>query len=90
MRTQLINKTQLIKLMLLCIVLLLPGILKAQDDLPCGGDDPYATECSLDGWLSVLLVAGVVYGAYAISRGKKAAEKITDREIGLKNIVSQL
>jgi hypothetical protein len=35
-------------------------------DLPCGGDDPYATECPVDTWNSALVVAGLVLGTYSV------------------------
>ena len=87
----LINKAQLLKLILLLMVIMLPSLAMAQDDLPCGGDDPYATECSLDGWLSILMVGGVGYGTYAISKSKKRVEKNKiEKETTFKSIVSPL
>ena len=40
-------------------------------ELPCGGDDPYATECPVDTWNSALVVAGLVLGTYSVYASRK-------------------
>ena len=71
----LISKTALFKAMLLCL-LMLPTMAMAitQDDLPCGGDDPYATECPLDTWLWPMVIATIGFAIYSINTAKGRTE----------------
>ncbi|MFD0792206.1 hypothetical protein ACFQZX_01180 [Mucilaginibacter litoreus] len=68
---RIINKTSLLTILAL-ILLILPFTVFAQiDDLPCGGDDPYATECPLDTWVWVLIVGAAAFGTSLINRNKE-------------------
>ncbi|TWR29030.1 hypothetical protein FPZ43_12275 [Mucilaginibacter pallidiroseus] len=44
-------------------------------DLPCGGEDPYATECPVDTWTYVLVIAGISFGTYSIHHANKTSER---------------
>lgn len=72
-----------IYLLAFCLLMLapLPGfsqsdpVLDDDLELPCGGDDPYATDCPVDSWTSLLVVGGVILGAVTISIAQKRSDK---------------
>jgi hypothetical protein len=60
--------------------LLYPLVARSQSidddlDLPCGGEDPYATECPVDTWTYVLVIAGISFGTYSIHHANKISER---------------
>jgi len=68
-----INKV-LISLLTL-VLLLLPGIVLAQDEA-CQGQDPTgnSTTCPLDTWVWVLVIAAAIFGAVSLNRRNKIRE----------------
>jgi hypothetical protein len=71
----LISKATLFKVIFLCL-LMLPTIAMAvdPDDLPCGGDDPYATDCPLDTWLWPMVIGTIGFAVYSINTAKGRTE----------------
>ena len=57
----------------ICIVCC-PSLLLAQD-LPCGGNDPYAT-CPLDSWVIVLAAIALIFAVVHLGRKQKAAPAV--------------
>ncbi len=70
----------------ICVFIAMPTRVWAQSDpvldddleLPCGGDDPYATECPLDTWTFILVVGGVIFGAASIYVAQKRADRVAN------------
>ena len=73
---KMISKIPLFKIILLCL-LMLPTMAMAvdPDDLPCGGSDPYATDCPLDTWLWPMVIATIGFAIYSINTAKGRIEQ---------------
>jgi hypothetical protein len=71
------SKTTLLGFILVC-QFILPNMAMAFDpgDLPCGGDDPYATECPIDTWLWPMVIATIGFAFYSINTANANKERI--------------
>ncbi|GGH19530.1 hypothetical protein [Mucilaginibacter phyllosphaerae] len=55
-------------------LMIVPQLAMAQiDDPPCGGDDPYGTDCPVDSGLWILVALGIILGIYSINHSKKTS-----------------
>jgi len=63
-----LNKTQLVTLSVMLLILVLPTLSQAQPDF--GGDGTDVIDVPLDGGLTLLVAAGIGYGAKKLRKKK--------------------
>ena len=66
--------SKILKAIIAICIVSCPSLLLAQD-LPCGGDDPYAT-CPLDSWVIVLAAVALIFAAVHLYRKQKTVSAV--------------